>query len=255
MTDDEGEHGELYTSDLVGRRLLGVTTRSDRPPGTAPSYLWLHVEELGPVRVRVQGPALVLEAVPYDEGTPVARDPQDVPLTRFVDSPIRSVRDIRYRNGPVDRVAGLALQFPGGDVRVLAHDGELVLAHDRHLGAVEAHLHEDVTLAQVVRTCLASPSQWDAWTTEGQYLYLRYRHGEGSVERHPSEDTDTWDGEGSRLLTTWDDGTDGGEIGLPAFLALAGLRLAPDAEVSVLTSWQYKAGRVWAASGGEAAGA
>ncbi|MEV3930903.1 MULTISPECIES: hypothetical protein [unclassified Streptomyces] len=91
---------------------------------------------------------------------------------------------------------------------------------------------------RAVRTCLARPSQGDAWTTEGRYLYFRYRHGEGTVEQHPSEDTGTWDLGGSRLWTLRDDGTDGGEIARPGFLALAGLRPAPDAEVLVLSSRQ-----------------
>ncbi|WP_255369534.1 hypothetical protein [Kitasatospora sp. MBT63] len=37
-------------------------------------------------------------------------------------------------------------------------------------------------LARVVLTSPTNPSQWDAWTGDGQYLYLRYRHGVGSVE-------------------------------------------------------------------------
>src|SRR5206468_3937780 len=115
--------------------------------------------------------------------------------------PIRSVREIRYRDTRVDFDAGLTLQFPGGSIRLLVLDDELVLAHEQHLGPIEAYLHEDVTLARVVQTCHGCPSQWDAWTTGGQYLYLRYRHGEGSVEQHPSEDTDTWDGEESKLWT------------------------------------------------------
>ncbi|MFD6279954.1 hypothetical protein ACFWFI_30965 [Streptomyces sp. NPDC060209] len=248
MTDDE----ELYTSDLLGRRLLGVTTSGDRP--AAPSHLWLHFEELGAVRFDALESGLSMGADPSACAVS-ATDGQDVPLNRFAGLRVRSVREVRYRNGPVDRACGLTFHFADGEFRVLALDGELLVAHDGHLGAVEAHLYEDVTLAQVVRTCLACPSQWDAWTTNGQYLYLRYRHGEGTVEQHPSEDSDTWDGEGSRLLTLWDDGTDGGEIALPDFLAAAGLRLAPDAEVSVLTSWRYKTGRAWAAPGGGAAGA
>ncbi|MFJ8641729.1 hypothetical protein [Streptomyces sp. NPDC093610] len=58
---------------------------------------------------------------------------------------------------------GLTFRFADGDFCVLVLDGELVLAHDRlPVAVVEEHLHEDVTLAAVVRTCLASPSQWDA---------------------------------------------------------------------------------------------
>ncbi|WP_241748421.1 hypothetical protein [Streptomyces sp. M3] len=262
MTDDE----ELYASDLLGRRLLGVTAEGGTP--ARPSRLRLHVEEVGAVLLRAAGPGLSLSADPgagagAGDGVGMGADAVPVtgaqgcaPVRRFVGQPIRSVREVRHRDGRVDRACGLAFRFADGGFRVLVLDGELVLAHDRLPGAVEEHLHEDVTLAQVVRTCLASPSQWDAWTTDGQYLYLRYRHGEGSVDQHPSEDTDTWDvGDGSRLLTMWDDGTDGGEIALPDFLAAAGLRLAPDAEVSVLTSWRYRSGRAWAAPGEDASGA
>ncbi|MDX3429691.1 hypothetical protein OG810_29010 [Streptomyces sp. NBC_01693] len=262
MTDDE----ELYASDLLGRRLLEVTAEGGTP--ARPSRLRLHVEEVGAVLLRAAGPGLSLSADPgagAGAGDGAGMDADAVPVTggqgcapvrRFVELPIRSVREVRHRDGRVDRACGLAFRFADGGFRVLVLDGELVLAHDRLPGVVEEHLHEDVTLAQVVRTCPASPSQWDAWTTDGQYLYLRYRHGEGSVDQHPSEDTDTWDvGDGSRLLTLWDDGTDGGKIALPDFLAAAGLRLAPDAEVSVLTSWRYRSGRAWAAPGEGASGA
>ncbi|WP_329547699.1 hypothetical protein OG548_29905 [Streptomyces sp. NBC_01356] len=89
-----------------------------------------------------------------------------------------------------------------------------------------------LTLARVVQTCSAYPSQWDAWTVDGHYLYLRYRHGVGSVERYPGADIDTWDGDESELLAEWDDGTDGGTIELADFLTAAGLQLAPGAEES-----------------------
>ncbi|MFJ9521442.1 hypothetical protein ACIRPK_24705 [Kitasatospora sp. NPDC101801] len=91
-------------------------------------------------------------------------------------------------------------------------------------------------LTRVVQTCYASPSQWDAWTADGQYLYLRYRHGEGSVEWHPGPDFDdsreSWNEGRSGLLIEWDDRTDDGLISLEDFLATAGLVLAPDASVS-----------------------
>ncbi|MGW3488093.1 N-acetyltransferase family protein [Streptomyces sp. NPDC001054] len=93
------------------------------------------------------------------------------------------------------------------------------------------------TLARVVRTRAASPAQWDAWTPEGQYLLLHYRRGSGTVERHPGPDPDQWTEESwnegrSAVLATWDDGTGGSTIGLPAFLAASGITLAPDAEIS-----------------------
>ncbi|GAA2199902.1 hypothetical protein [Streptomyces bangladeshensis] len=86
------------------------------------------------------------------------------------------------------------------------------------------------TLARVVETCCACPSQWDAWTTDGQYLYLRYRHGIGSVEAQPSNDPDTWDLDRPPLVE-WDDDAGGGDIDLHEFLERAGLRLAPSADV------------------------
>ncbi|MFF3214281.1 hypothetical protein ACFYYB_26880 [Streptomyces sp. NPDC002886] len=90
-------------------------------------------------------------------------------------------------------------------------------------------------LVRVVQTCPAYPSQWDAWTAEGQYLSLRYRHGAGCVERHPGPDLDTpesWNEGLSELLTEWDDGTGSGVISLEAFLAASGLALAAGASVS-----------------------
>ncbi|MFB7330986.1 hypothetical protein [Streptomyces adustus] len=94
---------------------------------------------------------------------------------------------------------------------------------------------EGLMLERVVQTCAAFPSQWDAWTTEGAYLFLHYRHGEGCVERHPGPDVDTpdsWNQGLSEVLTQWDDGTGHGVISLEAFLAAAGLALAPGASVS-----------------------
>ncbi|MEU9945569.1 hypothetical protein [Streptomyces lavendulae] len=93
---------------------------------------------------------------------------------------------------------------------------------------------EALTLVRVVQTCSAYPSQWDAWTAEGQYLALGYRHGAGTVELHPGPDIDTpesWNEGLSELLTEWDDGTGSGVISLEAFLAASGLALAPDASL------------------------
>ncbi|GJF32704.1 hypothetical protein KNE206_54040 [Kitasatospora sp. NE20-6] len=232
MIDDE----ELFVTDLIGKQLMRVTTAWHRYADAEPSllHLWLHLEGLDPVLFHTPGTGLLLRVDqphrPYamvEHGeVSVIDDSPDVLLTQFVGQPIRSVREIGYDDGRVNFTAGLTLQFPSGSIRLLGLDDDLVIAHDQDLGAVEAHLHEDLTLARVVQTCGGCPSQWDVW-----YLYLRYRHGEGTVEQHPSEDTDTWDGEESSLWTSWDDGTNGGSIELADFLAMAGLRLAPDAEV------------------------
>ncbi|GAA1245426.1 hypothetical protein GCM10009665_40360 [Kitasatospora nipponensis] len=232
---------ELLPADLIGRRLLRVTTswHHDAANDATLLHLWLHLEGLGPVRVHTPGTGLSLTVdqphEPYSMAeygnVSVLDDSPETPVTRFVGRQIRSVREIRYRDGRVDFAAGLTLLFPDGSVRLLALDDELVVAHDQHLGAVEAHLDEDVTIARAVQTCGGCPAQWDAWTTGGQYLYLRYRHGQGSVEAFPSEDPVHWGGEGPGLRSAWDDGTSGGEIDLTDFLAMAGLHLAPDAEV------------------------
>lgn len=89
---------------------------------------------------------------------------------------------------------------------------------------------------RVVQTCSAYPPPWDAWTADGQYLYLRYRHGVGCVEWHsgPDGDADTadsWNEDLSGLLVEWTDGTGSGVVSLEDFLAAAGLVPAPDASV------------------------
>lgn len=90
---------------------------------------------------------------------------------------------------------------------------------------------EPITLARVVRTCAACPSQWNAWTTSGQYLYLRYRSGIGTVDAYDTEDSSTWmripDGSVARFDTG--DRLDG-EMSLVEFCERTDLELA-DAEV------------------------
>ncbi len=38
-----------------------------------------------------------------------------------------------------------------------------------------------IRIVRAVQTCWACPSQWDAWTADGEYLYLRFRHGHGTA--------------------------------------------------------------------------
>lgn len=87
-------------------------------------------------------------------------------------------------------------------------------------------------LARVVRTCTACPSQWDAWTASGQYLYLRYRFGRGTVDAYATADDETWTRipDGADGFFDTGDGLDG-SMYLPEFLEAAGLVLAPGAEV------------------------
>lgn len=44
-----------------------------------------------------------------------------------------------------------------------------------------------ITLVRVIQTAIAFPSQWDAWDADGNYYYLRYRHGYGEVRQYKSE--------------------------------------------------------------------
>lgn len=82
-------------------------------------------------------------------------------------------------------------------------------------------------LARVVRTCLACPSQWDAWTTDGQYLYLRYRWSTGEVVEDSGPNGNLT---AAPIIQFGENGLDG-EISLAEFLERAGLVLAPDAVV------------------------
>ncbi|MER7758656.1 hypothetical protein [Streptomyces sp. NPDC097619] len=145
----------IDAEDLVGRRLLKVTTSWHHYQETEPSllHMWLHMEGLGPVRFHTPGDGLSLEIDqpdgPYDMDeyghTTVEDDLPDFPMARFVGRRILSVREIRYQHGDHDFAIGITVRFPTGTIRVLNLADELVLAHDRHLGPVEAHLRETTT--------------------------------------------------------------------------------------------------------------
>lgn len=47
---------------------------------------------------------------------------------------------------------------------------------------------EMIMIVRAVRTCIACPSQWDAWDEAGSYYYLRYRHGHGEVRQYLTPD-------------------------------------------------------------------
>ncbi|MFJ6841375.1 hypothetical protein ACIQRE_01750 [Streptomyces griseoluteus] len=90
-----------------------------------------------------------------------------------------------------------------------------------------------LVLARVVCTCEAVPSQWSAWTVDGQYLYLRYRSGIGTVDAYDGEDSDTWTRIPDGAVARFDTGDRlDGDMDLVEFCELAGLQVAVDAEVS-----------------------
>jgi hypothetical protein len=92
---------------------------------------------------------------------------------------------------------------------------------------------QPIVLARVVRTCTAVPSQWNAWTTSGQYLYLRYRSGIGTVDAYDTEDSEQWTRIPDGAVARFDTGDRiDGEMDLPEFCARTGLQLADQAEVT-----------------------
>ncbi|MFE5958899.1 hypothetical protein [Streptomyces rubiginosohelvolus] len=77
-----------------------------------------------------------------------------------------------------------------------------------------------IVIHRAVQTCWACPAQWDAWTPEGDYLYLRYRWGTGTI-----------DDEHGNQLAHFDTGdTMGGVIDLNEFARHAGLLILDGAE-------------------------
>ncbi|WP_318199565.1 hypothetical protein [Streptomyces sp. SCL15-4] len=147
----------INAEDLVGRRLLKVTTSWHHYEETEPSllHMWLHMDGVGPVRFHTPGDGLSMKVDqphgPYDMDeyghTTVEDDLPDFPMTRFVGQQVLSTREIRYRYDNLDVAVGISLRFARGSIRVLNLADDIVLAHDQHLGPVEAHLHEAMTPA------------------------------------------------------------------------------------------------------------
>lgn len=82
-----------------------------------------------------------------------------------------------------------------------------------------------IRIVKAVHTCTACPSQWDAWTDDGTYLYLRYRYGIGTTRAYSS--LDAFGHEAGTLVDEFDTGAEwDGSIGLATFCRLAGLELA-----------------------------
>jgi hypothetical protein len=87
-------------------------------------------------------------------------------------------------------------------------------------------------IVKVKQTCYACPSQWDAWTRSGNYLYLRYRFGYGTVNCY-DEDIE-WHMQNYTQVASFSygDGLDG-VIDLETFCKLAGLTLADVLETAI----------------------
>lgn len=78
-------------------------------------------------------------------------------------------------------------------------------------------------IVKAIQTCWACPSQWDAWTDEGEYVYLRYRHGCGYAKIYDEGYEDTGMG---NIVAEFEFGHPlDGVISLEDFCAHAGIEL------------------------------
>lgn len=105
-------------------------------------------------------------------------------------------------------------------------------------------LDPPLTLVRAVQTSIACPSQWDAWDAEGNYYYLRYRSGCGSIDRlwdlqvhfESYEDSETGEERYRRAgeqIASFEYGHPlDGCIELAEFCELTGVKLAEDADVT-----------------------
>lgn len=97
----------------------------------------------------------------------------------------------------------------------------------RHVGRAGESV---ITLVRATQTSMACPSQWDAWDADGNYYYLRYRHGCGQIRHYRTAD---WIGvDEDQLIEVVAEFEFGhpldGEISLEEFASHAGIALAPE---------------------------
>lgn len=86
-----------------------------------------------------------------------------------------------------------------------------------------------ITIVKAVKTCSSCPAQWDAWTDTGQYLYLRYRFGAGTVDDYPDNQSGTWTQPPTGRIAQFDTGRElHGWMTIDEFCARAGLGLRLD---------------------------
>lgn len=102
-------------------------------------------------------------------------------------------------------------------------------------------------IVKVNQTCIACPTQFDAWTDTGKYLYMRYRSGHGTVRMFDSEHSSHLNGVDGNFFDPdhliadfryggWLDGS----IGLEKFCELAGLELAENADIKLWPEEDYE---------------
>ncbi|MCX3059569.1 hypothetical protein [Streptomyces beihaiensis] len=139
------------------------------------------------------------------------------------------------RTGKTAITAAVAEQAlrAGEHVHVSSRDGVRCAGGDPACPLPRYTPDRPIALARVVRTCNAVPSQWNAWTVDGQYLYLRYRSGTGTVDAYDTEDSAHWPRIPDGAVARFDTGDrHDGEMDLTEFCERAGLQIAEDAEVT-----------------------
>lgn len=121
----------------------------------------------------------------------------------------------------------------GEHVHVATRDGVRCAGGDPACPLPRKAPEPPIVLARVDRTCTAVPSQWNAWTTGGQYLYMRYRSGIGTVDAFDSPTPEAWPHFAAGLVARFEHGGRyAGDMSLVEFCERTGLQLAEDAEVT-----------------------
>lgn len=100
-----------------------------------------------------------------------------------------------------------------------------------------------ITIVRAVQTCAACPAQWDSWDAEGNYYYLRFRHGHGTVQTMEAPGSgDYW---AEPVASFTDDDPWNGTIELEEFAERAGIALSP--HLRLKSYGQYFVEEMWKA--------
>ena len=93
---------------------------------------------------------------------------------------------------------------------------------------------DPLVLTELEQTCGMYPSQWEGKTTDGRFVYIRYRHGELSVGVGVDQDDAVyssagWDGKEPWLCVEPDGMDSEGIMDTDTMLRLTGITLAEGA--------------------------
>ena len=138
--------------------------------------------------------------------------------TQTTDPPYKAIvvgYDLHRTKYRLDRQIWAGLYASGGHTWAFLKE----VAANPNTTQEPAMIQPGQVLSRVVQTCWGCPSQWDAWTREGEYLYLRYRWGVGTVD----------DEEGNELARFSTGDPYGGVISFNEFADRAGLTVLDDA--------------------------